>query len=186
MRSEINDRRRVLDERVTMVRPAPDFEPRKPLTKKQELVLAVLEEFGSVSVKELCYYSGVTRIVVENLRKAGAVELYEQIVYRDPYAGRDEEPQAEPILLTDAQQAAYDTILAGDPGKPALLYGVTGSGKTQVFLAAHRPDPCRRAAGHCHGAGNQPDPPGHRAVPLPVWQPHGGAAQLPHHGAAHR
>ena len=61
-----------------MVRPAPDFEPRKPLTKKQELVLAVLEEFGSVSVKELCYYSGVTRIVVENLRKAGAVELYEQ------------------------------------------------------------------------------------------------------------
>ena len=134
VRSEINDRRRVLDERVTMVRPAPDFEPRKPLTKKQELVLAVLEEFGSVSVKELCYYSGVTRIVVENLRKAGAVELYEQIVYRDPYAGRDEEPQAEPILLTDAQQAAYDTILAGDPGKPALLYGVTGSGKTQVFL----------------------------------------------------
>ena len=80
VRSEINDRRRVLDERVTMVRPAPDFEPRKPLTKKQELVLAVLEEFGSVSVKELCYYSGVTRIVVENLRKAGAVELYEQIV----------------------------------------------------------------------------------------------------------
>ena len=134
VRSEINDRRRVLDERVTMVRPAPDFEPQKPLTKKQELVLAVLEEFGSVSVKELCYYSGVTRIVVENLRKAGAVELYEQIVYRDPYAGRDEEPQAEPILLTDAQQAAYDTILAGDPGKPALLYGVTGSGKTQVFL----------------------------------------------------
>lgn len=62
------------------------------------------------------------------------MELYEQIVYRDPYAGRDEEPQAEPILLTDAQQAAYDTILAGDPGKPALLYGVTGSGKTQVFL----------------------------------------------------
>lgn len=97
VRSEINDRRRVLDERVTMVRQAPDFEPRKPLTKKQELVLAVLEEFGSVSVKELCYYSGVTRIVVENLRKAGAVELYEQIVYRDPYAGRDEEPQAEPF-----------------------------------------------------------------------------------------
>lgn len=78
VRSEINDRRRVLDERVTMVRPTPEFEPEKPLTKKQELVLTVLEEFGSVSVKELCYYSGVTRIVVENLRKAGAVELYEQ------------------------------------------------------------------------------------------------------------
>ena len=134
VRSEINDRRRVLDERVTMVRPTPEFEPEKPLTKKQELVLTVLEEFGSVSVKELCYYSGVTRIVVENLRKAGAVELYEQTVYRDPYAGRENSPEAEPIHLTPAQQIAYDTILAGDPAKPALLYGVTGSGKTQVFL----------------------------------------------------
>lgn len=134
VRSEINDRRRVLDERVTMVRPTPEFEPEKPLTKKQELVLTVLEEFGSVSVKELCYYSGVTRIVVENLRKAGAVELYEQTVYRDPYAGREDSPEAEPIRLTPAQQIAYDTILAGDPAKPALLYGVTGSGKTQVFL----------------------------------------------------
>ena len=134
VRSEINDRRRVLDERVTMVRPTPEFEPEKPLTKKQELALTVLEEFGSVSVKELCYYSGVTRIVVENLRKAGAVELYEQTVYRDPYAGREDSPEAEPIHLTPAQQIAYDTILAGDPAKPALLYGVTGSGKTQVFL----------------------------------------------------
>ena len=134
VRSEINDRRRVLDERATMVRPTPEFEPEKPLTKKQELVLTVLEEFGSVSVKELCYYSGVTRIVVENLRKAGAVELYEQTVYRDSYAGREDSPEAEPIRLTPAQQIAYDTILAGDPAKPALLYGVTGSGKTQVFL----------------------------------------------------
>ena len=71
---------------------------------------------------------------MENLRKAGAVELYEQTVYRDPYAGREDSPEAEPIHLTPAQQIAYDTILAGDPAKPALLYGVTGSGKTQVFL----------------------------------------------------
>ena len=77
MRSEINDRRRVLDERVTMVRPAPDFEPQKPLTKKQELVLAVLEEFGSVSVKELCYYSGVTRIVdIKDLRISSIIYIY--------------------------------------------------------------------------------------------------------------
>ena len=134
VRSEINDRRRVLDERVTMVRPTPEFSPEKPLTKKQQMVLSVLEEFSAASVKELCYYSGVTRAVVENLRKAGAVELYEQVVYRDPYAGREDQPDPEPISLTASQQAAYDTILAGDPQRPALLYGVTGSGKTQVFL----------------------------------------------------
>lgn len=40
LRSEIADRRKILDERVTMVRPAPDYTPEKPLTRKQQQVLA--------------------------------------------------------------------------------------------------------------------------------------------------
>ena len=124
-----------------MVRPAPDFEPRKPLTKKQELVLAVLEEFGSVSVKELCYYSGVTRIVVENLRKAGAVELYEQIVYRDPYAGRDEEPQAEPILLTAPSRPPMILFWQGTRASRRCSM-VSPEAARPRCSCAHRPDPC--------------------------------------------
>ncbi|MBS4785324.1 MAG: primosomal protein N' [Clostridiales bacterium] len=133
LRSEIADRRKILDERVTMVRPASDYTPEKPLTRKQQQVLAVLEEFETASVKELCYYSGVTRVVVENLRKAGAVELYEQMVYRDPYEDTAVAPEAEEICLTPEQEEAYRQILA-ETERPTLLYGVTGSGKTQVFL----------------------------------------------------
>ena len=134
VRSEMDDRRKILDERVTMARPAPDFSPEKKLTKKQELALSVLEEFGTASVKELCYYSGVTRAVVENLRRAGAIELYEQTVYRDPYGDGAAPPEPAPIELTPAQQRAYETVRDTPPDKPVLLYGVTGSGKTQVFL----------------------------------------------------
>ncbi len=133
IRSEIADRRRILDERVTMVRLAPDFAPEKKLTKKQQQVLAVLEEFETASVKELCYYAGVTRAVVENLRKAGAVELYEQTIYRDPYEEQEQQETREEITLTPEQQTAYQQILA-DGNRPTLLYGVTGSGKTQVFI----------------------------------------------------
>ncbi|WP_262398011.1 replication restart helicase PriA [Zongyangia hominis] len=129
--------RRVLDETVTMVRltgeePPPD----KKLTQKQQAVAEFLEEVGSATLKEIGYFTGVTRAVTDRLRDAGVVEYLECEVYRSPQEpATSEEPLA--ITLSDYQQKAYNQLYADyRSGRytTALLYGVTGSGKTSVFL----------------------------------------------------
>jgi primosomal protein N' (replication factor Y) len=128
-------RRRVLDERMTMVRLSAGAEPGK-LTAKQRAVVDLLDAAGSASLKEVCYYAVVTRAVVDNLQKKGLVEFYDREVYRNPF--REEAPK-EPssFTLSPSQQRAFDALLAaGREGNytVSLLYGVTGSGKTQVFV----------------------------------------------------
>lgn len=106
------------------------------LTSKQKSVMDILCDCGTASVKEICYFSGVTSAVLSSLSKKGLLEIFDQEYYRRPYevnSGVDKSP----IILTPDQQKAYDDLkLKYNEDKPnaALLYGVTGSGKTQVFL----------------------------------------------------
>ena len=105
------------------------------LTAKQKQVMSVLFDAGCCSVRELCYFSGVGISVVNNLAKKGAAEIFEQVYYR-PTSTQYVAPAKSPVL-TYEQSAAYNKLGALlEKGKPAaaLLYGVTGSGKTQVFM----------------------------------------------------
>ena len=106
------------------------------VSPKQKAVLDLLFEIGSASVREVCYFTGVTAAVATALEKKGMVRFYENEVYRNPYSEVGSGTQ-ETIKLTESQQAAYDTLLEKydeEKGAAALLYGVTGSGKTSVFL----------------------------------------------------
>lgn len=71
--------------------------------------------------------------------KAGWVVVEEEQILRDPY-GEDDFIATAPLALTEEQQAALDRILAAAAApaqaKPLLLFGVTGSGKTEVYLQA--------------------------------------------------
>ena len=134
--------RTVGDATVRMVRLTPligseedlDTLPEK-LTKKQRAVAEELFRIGTCSVKELCYFTGVTEAVLKGLLSKDVIEYYEQEVYRRPY---DIRPKGDPkpIVLQDEQQAAFDGLTAQwqNGGGVALLYGVTGSGKTSVYL----------------------------------------------------
>lgn len=105
------------------------------LTTKQKQVMSILFDAGCCSVKELCYFSGVGISVVNNLVKKGAAEIFEQVYYRTGTSSNvvlTKSPN-----LTDEQTAAFDklsSLLDQDKPSAALLYGVTGSGKTQVFM----------------------------------------------------
>lgn len=104
------------------------------LTAKQKTVAEELFRCGTCSVKELCYFTGVTEAVVKALLNKGVVELYEKEVFRKPY--EDRPVSAAPIVLTEEQNSAFSGLkkTMENQGGTALLYGVTGSGKTQVYL----------------------------------------------------
>ncbi|WP_242871959.1 MULTISPECIES: primosomal protein N' [unclassified Ruminococcus] len=107
------------------------------LSAKQKAVVDLLTENTSASASEICYMAGCTNAVIKRLEGKGIVMSYSVEVMRKATADADERLSTEDIHLNDEQTAAYDGIMqlvtAGKPSG-ALLYGVTGSGKTSVFF----------------------------------------------------
>jgi primosomal protein N' (replication factor Y) len=127
--------RQITDATQKMVRLVENAEPRK-LTPKQASVLDTLRAAGCASLKELCYFSGVTPAVVNALEKKGLVQYYDVEIYRNPYAGVPTEPPKD-FELSPEQKKAFQQMYAqyrAGVGGVSLLFGVTGSGKTSVFL----------------------------------------------------
>ncbi len=108
---------------------------RRKTAPLQFSVVELLCAVGQGSVKELCYLTGASPATVRALAKRGLITLTRQQVYRTAYRGPSD--PAPPFTLNDAQQRAFETLDAltreEKPGV-ALLYGVTGSGKTQVYI----------------------------------------------------
>jgi primosomal protein N' (replication factor Y) len=127
------------EQRVTLLAPAEDAlaqaAPKRKTAPVQYSVLELLCAAGSASSKELCYFTGATPGTLRSLAKRGLVSLTKQEVFRRAPASGVK--QAEPVCLSEEQQEAYEGLdelcRAGKPAA-ALLYGVTGSGKTQVYL----------------------------------------------------
>ncbi len=106
------------------------------LTPKQKSVLSLLIDIGGASVKEVCYFTGVTPAIIKALDKKNLVEIFDGEIYRKPKFDKSTQKNTSPVL-TDVQEKAYNELLSEykkDKGAAYLLYGVTGSGKTQVFL----------------------------------------------------
>lgn len=129
-------KRKVGDESVRMAELVPGYED-ADLTPKQRKVVELLEECGSASVKELCYMTGCTATIIKRLCEKNAVRVYDYEVMRDAVGEITVRESPDDIKLNDEQTAAFDGIMelirAGKPAG-ALLYGVTGSGKTSVFI----------------------------------------------------
>lgn len=143
LRHEIDAVRKVGDASVRMVRLKDsiasqedlDALPQK-LTQKQRQTAEQLLRLGTCSVKELCYYAGVTDAVVRALENKQVAEEYRKAAYRHPYAEEETPTESAPICLSEEQERAYQGLekQRTDGGGTALLFGVTGSGKTNVYL----------------------------------------------------
>ncbi|MBQ6706857.1 MAG: primosomal protein N' [Clostridia bacterium] len=107
------------------------------LTDRQQAVLRLLKEVGCASLKEVCYFSAVTRAVTDALVKKQLAFYYDAEVLRAPYAELSSAPEIVSATLNEQQQQAFDRLYeayASQKPTGALLYGVTGSGKTQVYM----------------------------------------------------
>ncbi len=124
------------DPTVTMVTlSSPDIEP-VGLTAKQRAVFELLQEVGTAGVKEVAYFAGVTTAVIQALEKKQIVRVFPMPTLQLESA--DVPQQVSEITLTEEQKNAYNQLcedLQADEPKTSLLYGVTGSGKTSVFLS---------------------------------------------------
>ena len=106
------------------------------LTGKQKIVTRLILDIGCASLKEVCYFTGVTQAVVTALEKKNIVELFDSEVYRKPKINSEAKKAVSPKLTksqTEAFEYFYEKYKSGI-GSAALLFGVTGSGKTQVFI----------------------------------------------------
>lgn len=126
---------KIKDKSTKMIRLSEDSTQPVKLTPKQQSVYELLCDVGSAGVSEVCEFCSVGKGVLDNLVKYGICEYFEKEVYRTPYKNVSENGEMSPIDLSEVQQNAFNTYLKMmDTGGTGLLYGVTGSGKTQVYL----------------------------------------------------
>ncbi len=108
---------------------------------KRSRVLRLLRDHGDgLGVRDLVRAASCSESPVLTLAKHGLVRIEERAVARDPFAGVEPEPPQD-VQLTAAQHTAVDAItaaVAAERHATFLLFGVTGSGKTEVYLRSIR------------------------------------------------
>ena len=117
-----------------MICAVPDFSG--TLSPKQQSAFDTLCDVGTVSVRELSYFTGVSTAVIKALADKGAAEIFEVERFRRPKLSAAEQNALPKTLSPEQARVAQEILREYDAPEPsvALLYGITGSGKTAVFM----------------------------------------------------
>ncbi len=112
------------------------IESEKGLTEKQKGLVSFLIHYPAATMREIEEIGNFTPAIANALVKKGLIEKRETAFFRDAYIFDDVEPEKD-VLLTDEQHSVIDGLVSlskADEPKAALLFGVTGSGKTRVII----------------------------------------------------
>lgn len=109
------------------------------LSTRQQMIVDHLKTCpDGLPLQELLEVLGTTPPTVKKLENAGLVRITEVIAHRDPLALFQKLAARTHFTLSHYQQQAMDTVVNGDSEAPYLLYGITGSGKTEVYMSMTR------------------------------------------------
>ena len=132
----IHDRTEKIATLASSPEEAMEFASHRPKSAAmQKSVLELMCSVGSVAVKELCYFTGASTATVNRLAALGYLTLSERPVLRC----REIKPTKldGPLVLNEDQKSCFEGLsgqMMEDTPGVALLYGVTGSGKTSVYI----------------------------------------------------
>ncbi|MEN6621751.1 MAG: primosomal protein N' [Smithella sp.] len=111
----------------------------KTLTRKQEELIAFLQEKSEITLNELIRQSGISGSVIKKLQDKKIIKIQESEIIRQANIESLTDAVTKKHALNFEQQKAFEEISAHLKKKnftPVLLHGVTGSGKTEVYLNA--------------------------------------------------
>ena len=140
--AEMETRRKISDKFRRMVELTGDAETaleeaerKKRSAPIRSEVIRLLAAVGRISAGDLCYFTGASMRTLRALEKAGVLTFSEEEALRVPEP--ETVPVGPPIVLNQEQEAAFRHIRAMTEERKAaavLLQGVTGSGKTEVYI----------------------------------------------------
>ena len=113
-----------------------DIDIGKIKSEKQKKVLQFLKDNEGTTIPEIEMFTSGTRAIIKTLEKNGYIEIIEKKVERNPLINKNIE-KTENLKLTDEQENAFKKVkdkIITNKFEEFLLYGVTGSGKTEVYL----------------------------------------------------
>lgn len=105
-------------------------------SEKQRSILNYLIENDKIMQPELIEKTETSRAIIKTLEKNGIIKLQEEKVIRNPLENKDIK-QTNKLKFTEEQEEAYTKVsnaIEKQEYKKYLLYGVTGSGKTEIYL----------------------------------------------------
>lgn len=105
-------------------------------SEKHQRVLNFVKNNEGATIPEIESFTDCSRAIVNTLIKNGYLEIVEQTVKRDPLANKQIE-HIEKLILNDEQLQAYNSVrqaIKENRFEEFLLFGVTGSGKTEIYL----------------------------------------------------
>ena len=135
--------KRIQDKKINVVYLKKDFEEinfeietQKLKSEKQIKILNFVKDNEGCTIPDIELFTDCSRAIVNTLIKNGYLDIVEQKVERNPLEIKNIENTSS-LKLTQEQQEAFDKVSVSidyNEYKEFLLYGVTGSGKTEVYL----------------------------------------------------
>ena len=113
-----------------------DIENRIIKSEKQIRVLNFLMSNDEIQINDLILYTDVSSNILKTLQKNGYIDIIEKQVERNPFINKNIDRSTK-LKLTEEQEKAFNEInkeIEKNTFKEFLLYGVTGSGKTEIYL----------------------------------------------------
>ena len=118
----------------------PSLGTKQTLARRQAALKFLIQQPDAINLSWVYAETGCKLADLQELEERGLIRLFESEIFRDSLEGIgrqiNKETSRQVLELTPEQSVALENILSAPPAATFLLYGITGSGKTEIYLRA--------------------------------------------------